>query len=184
MKPTILFIFTVLLSPIFAQKAPSVSEKHMGISLGSSYLSGLGTISVGPSLFYYSNQHKFELGFQYHPANVKFQHKYGGEFLYTYYMDGIDKRFNPFLISSLTVTRNNRFNTMWSGDYRRKEVNAAVLVGLGCQIKLSDKAFIGGSISMGTSTEVVDAVNDNYSYPMFLHYNFERAARINIGYRL
>ena len=168
---------------LFAQDETASKEKHFGVSISSNYLSGLGTIPIGSSVFYFQNNHQFELGFGYHLAEMSFQRKFGGEFHYKYFKNGIDNRFNVFYLASASVTRNYRHRSMFSGDIRRKELDLGLLAGFGCQVKLSDRMFIGASLSAGVSTYSIDAVNDHYSREMFQYYNFERAVRINIGYR-
>lgn len=180
-----LLLLLCLSSFLLSAQQENVSKPlNYGFSLYTGWLGEVESVWFGPSVFVEKNNHQFELGTGYHPFVRNYQHKFTGEFMYKFFSKGVDQPISFYPLACISVTRNDHFKSIASGDFARKETYAACMFGLGMQVKLFDKAYLGLNVSTGISTVGSRSNSGKYTYNMFKHYDFEKGVRFHIGYRL
>ncbi|MGJ8661258.1 MAG: hypothetical protein ACSHXL_04415 [Bacteroidota bacterium] len=177
------FILLILMSTIslFTVAQKSDSTGRFGFTINSSFNGEIYPILIMPSLVYFKGKSQFELGFGMHPFIRKDQRILSSEFNYKYYPNGINNKFNLYLITRLSYV-NNKKDTYFPTSYNYLFLNG----GYGLEIKNFRNAYVGTNISIGTFTYNKDSTNPYDTFAankMFEEFGFALAFQFNIGYR-
>jgi len=179
-----ILIIQILLFPIVlqAQQKDVANTDKLGFSLNTGFNGELGAFQATPSLAYLKGNSQFELGVGFNPFDRADQTLLNGDINYKYFPNGIDRKFNLYFITQLSIIHNQR-NTYYRATYNYLFLNA----GYGFQIKLFDGGYLGTNVKMGTftfnksstnpyegfrSTDFFDKTGFNLDFQMHLNYFF------------
>jgi len=174
---TLIFGLTSLI--VTAQTDPARGQ--FGFALNSSLNGEVYPIRLVPSITYLKENSQLELGFGVHPFIRIDQNIYSGEFNYKYFPNGTDKKFNMYLIASLSYIHNPR-KTYYPATYNYLFLNG----GYGLQLVPFKNAYMGTNMSIGTFTyrKRSEIPYDSFAKKdLFDELGFNLAFQFNIGYR-
>lgn len=180
MKPYLILLI-IGLAAVSGMAQSDPTEGTFGFALNSSMNGEVYHIRLVPSITYLKGNSQWELGLGIHPFIRKDQDIYSGELNYKYFPNGTDKKFNMYLISSLSYVHNPR-KTYYPTTYNYLFLNG----GYGFQISLSQKAYMGTNMSIGTFSyhKQSDIPYDSFTKTdLFDKFGFTLAFQFNLGYR-
>lgn len=182
MKYHIPIILTSLIPSLGSAQNMDSKSYGYGFALNSSFKTELNVIGLIPSVSYYREKSQFELGVGLYPFVLKDQRIVSGEFNYKYFPNGTDNKFNLFLIMSFSYVNQSR-KTYYPATYQYLFLSG----GYGMQIRLSERAYLGTSVNIGTFTNSKNSENPYNNYigaqDLFDKFSINLDFQINIGYR-
>jgi hypothetical protein len=183
LKQGILIIIIGLFS--FSGHAQTDSTKQekgrIGVAINSSMNGEVYPIRLVPTITYLTGNSQFELGFGIHPFIRKDQNILSGEFNYKYFPNGVEKKFNMYVIGHLSYIHNPR-KTYHPTTYNYLFLNG----GYGFQLTPFKNAYMGTNFTAGVYTynkrskvEIPGSIDKS----LFDSFTFNLAFQFNIGYR-
>lgn len=169
------------LIPFVTGAQSSDAKGKFGITLNSSVNGELYPVRVVPSLTYFKGKNQFELGFGFNPFVRETQKLLSGEFNYKYFPNGVENKFNMYLISRLSYVNSAR-DTYYPTKYNFLFLN----VGYGFEINAYKGAYIGTNLSTGiyTNSKKSEIPYTAFaSQKLFEKFGFNLAFQFNLGYR-
>ena len=180
MKPYLILLL-VSICPLLIQAQTSDSTNTFGVTINSSLNGELYPVRLIPSLTYTRGKSQFELGIGIHPFIRKDQKIVSGEFNYKFFPNGIDHKFNMYLVSCFSFIHNAR-ETYYPTTYNYLFLNG----GYGFDINAFGNFYLGTNISAGifTYSKKSEIPYDSFaSKQLFDDFGFNLAFQFNIGYR-
>jgi hypothetical protein len=177
------YIITLIigLASLTSAAQTDTTEGKFGFALNSSLNGEIYPIRLVPSITYLKKNSQLELGVGVHPFIRKDQNIYSGELNYKYFPNGTDKKYNMYLIASLSYIHNPR-KTYYPTTYNYLFLNG----GYGFQLAPFKNAYMGTNMTVGTFTY---AKRSEIPYDSFVKkdlfdaFGFNLAFQFNIGYR-
>lgn len=163
-----------------AQKADSTKGKF-GLALNTGISTMVLPVRLIPTFSYYHGNHKLELGIGFHPFIMQSHQVVSGEFNYKYFPNGLDKKFNMYLMASFRYL-NHLKKSYYPTRYNYLFLNA----GYGFQVKVAGRVYLGTNLAFGAYTNSRQSENPyNYdgSAQLFKSFGMNFEFQANIGYR-
>ncbi|MEQ8471397.1 MAG: hypothetical protein RIC35_09430 [Marinoscillum sp.] len=144
-----MLIILILLIPMVHHAQTSAAENtgQWGVVLNAGFNGELGAFQATPSLAYLKGNSQFELGLGFNPFDRTDQTLLSGDMNYKYFPNGMERKFNLYFITQLSIIHNQR-NTYYPATYNYLFLNA----GYGFQINLFKDAYLGTNVKIGTFT--------------------------------
>ena len=182
---TITFI-SVLVNFCFTQEKSN--ETHFGFAINSSLTRELESPSVTPTIVYYRKNNQLELGLTTYPFysnHLKYYRRFGCDFSYKYFPNGIQNVFNLYLVTNINYTITYSDYTYIINPYISREYYLNLMGGFGFDVKVFKKGYIGTNVNIGAATFGKKSTNTGsiYDYKLFEQFYLDGAIRLNIGYR-
>ena len=177
------YLFTIIigLTSLAGAAQTDSPQGKFGIALNSSLNGEVYPIRLVPSITYLKKNSQLELGIGVHPFIRIDQNIYSGEFNYKYFPNGTEKKFNMYLIASLSYVHNLR-KTYYPATYNYIFLNG----GYGFQLVPFKNAYMGTNMSIGafTNSKRSDIPYESFAKRnLFDELGFNLAFQFNIGYR-
>lgn len=177
------FIFVLLigLASVSGLAQSETTAGKFGFALNSSLNGEVYPLRLVPSITYLNRNTQLELGAGVHPFFRKDQTIVSGEFNVKYFPNGTEQKFNMYLITSLSYLHNPR-KTYYPTTYNYLFLHG----GYGFQLNLSQRAYMGTNMSVGTFSysKRSEIPYDSFAkQDLFETFGFVLAFQFNVGYR-
>ena len=174
-------IILISLIPFFTQAQTSDSTGRFGFTVNPGMNTELSPIRIVPGITYFKGNSQLELGFGIHPFIQKDQKILSTELNYKYYPNGVENKFNMYLIAHFSYAHNSR-DTYYPTTYNYLFLNG----GYGFEINASKDVYLGTNVNIGTHTfskKNESPANMLISSDLFDEFGVNFGAQVNIGYR-
>lgn len=181
LSKTFLMFTLVVISSVFGFGQESGDPGRFGFTINSSLNGEVYPLRLVPSATYLTGNNMFELGVGFNPGIRKDQKILSGELNYKYFPNGMENKFNMFLIAQLSYLNNQRA-TFYPTTLNYIFLNS----GYGFHITPFKGAYMGTNISIGSFTYSKNSENPYQSQftsnSFFDEIGFTLAMQFNIGY--
>ncbi len=179
-------IFSFWVNLGFSQEKSN--DTYLGFAFNSSLTRELESPSISPTLIFYKKNNQLELGLSTYPfysKHLKYYRRFGGDFSYKYFPNGIQNVFNFYLVTNLNYTITYSDYTYIINPHKSREYYLNLMGGFGFDVKVFKKGYIGTNVNIGAATFGKKSTNTGsiYDYKMFEQFYLDGAIRLNIGYR-
>ena len=181
MKHKHIIVIVLCLIPLFVQAQTEESTNRFGFAINSSLNGEVYPLRIVPSLLYIKGNSQLELGYGFHPFVRVDQRINSGEFNYKFFPNGMEKKFNLYLVTQLSYLHNLR-KTFYPTTYNYLFLNG----GYGFQIQVSKNIYMGTNMSAGVFTYNKRSEIPYTSFSeknLFDEAGFNLAFQFNLGYR-
>lgn len=168
--------------PLISFSQSLEKENEFGFAINSSFNGEIYPIRIVPSIIYFNENNQFEIGFGFNPSNRQNQKLLSTEINYKYFPNGHSRKFNMFLITSLSYIHSKK-NSFYPSNFNYLFVNG----GYGFEIVPFKNAFIGTNISLGAFTYDKKSEIPYYAFKsekLFHEIGLSLSFQFSVGYRL
>lgn len=176
-----LIVLLICLQSLYSKSQSVNSVKKLGMTLKSSFNTELYEIQIIPGINIYKGKNQFELGIGFYPIFNRGQKIFSCNFNHKFFPNGIDNKFNMYLISDITYVFNQR-EFYYMSKYNYLFFHA----GYGFELRLFHGSYLGTNVKVGMFTFNKKSKVPYQSFQsvrLFEKLSSSLALEFNVGYR-